>query len=80
MLTKWGEMWWSIAVVNSRDWCCYEVTAGKQCMFHYQCNIVVPHVPFKATNSTNVNGNICTELFVHCTYALHVVDKIHIPK
>jgi hypothetical protein len=80
MLTKCGEMWLSIAVVNSRDWCCYEVTAGKHHMFLYQYNKVVPHVPFKATNNTNVNGNICTELFVHCTYTLHVVDKIHVSK
>jgi len=49
-------------------------------MFQYQYNKVVSHIPFKATNNTNVNGNTCTELFVHCTYALHVVDKIHISK
>lgn len=79
MLTKWGEMWLSIAVVNSRDWWCYEVTAGKH-MFQHQYNKVVPHVPFKATSNTNVSGNICTELFVHCTYALHVVYKIHVSK
>lgn len=65
--TKWGETVLSIAMVNSRDWCCYE-------------DKVVPLVPFKATNNTNVNGNKCTELFVHCTYTLHVVEKIHISK
>jgi hypothetical protein len=49
-------------------------------MFQYEYNKVVPHVPFKATNNTNVNGNKCTELFVHCTYTLHVDDKIHVSK
>jgi len=78
MLTKWEEMWLNTAAVNSRDWC-YEVTAGKHHMFQYKYNKVIPHVPFKATNNTNVNGNTCTELSVHCTYTLHV-DKIHISK
>ena len=82
MLTKWGETWFSIAVVNSRNWWCYEEsgTAGRHRMFQYEYNRVVPHVPFKATNNTNVNGNKYTELFVNCTYTLHVDDKIHVSK